>query len=79
MTGCKAWGFEETEGVKRYTRNVKFTGPKGEDVEVKMFYDYRKGLSLHLVNNAQPCYRRTSRFMNAKPLSVTALSYLPRH
>ncbi|KAH6916867.1 LCCL domain-containing protein [Coprinopsis sp. MPI-PUGE-AT-0042] len=39
-TAHQTWGFEETEGVRRYTRHVKFTGPKGEDVEVKMYYDY---------------------------------------
>ncbi|KAJ6509394.1 hypothetical protein C8R47DRAFT_1098549 [Mycena vitilis] len=36
----QAWGIQEINGERRYTRNVKFTGPKGEDIEVKLVYDY---------------------------------------
>jgi hypothetical protein len=36
------WGFQEVNGERRYARHVKFTGPKGEDVEALMVYDYRK-------------------------------------
>ncbi|KIY45755.1 hypothetical protein FISHEDRAFT_60894 [Fistulina hepatica ATCC 64428] len=36
----QTWGIEEIDGVRRYVRHVKFTGPKGEDIESKMVYDY---------------------------------------
>jgi hypothetical protein len=37
----QAWGIQEINGERRYARNVKFTGPKGEDVEALLVYDYR--------------------------------------
>ncbi|KAJ6574967.1 hypothetical protein B0H19DRAFT_1254600 [Mycena capillaripes] len=36
----QAWGIQEINGERRYARNVKFTGPKGEDVEALLVYDY---------------------------------------
>jgi hypothetical protein len=36
----QVWGFEIINGERRYTRHVKFTGPKGEDLEVRLVYDY---------------------------------------
>ncbi|KZV94883.1 hypothetical protein EXIGLDRAFT_736291 [Exidia glandulosa HHB12029] len=38
--GHQTWGFQEIDGVRRYTRHIKFTGPKGEDVQALMVYDY---------------------------------------
>ncbi|KAJ7861606.1 hypothetical protein B0H13DRAFT_2072711 [Mycena leptocephala] len=37
----QAWGIQEINGERRYARNVKFTGPKGEDVEALLVYDYQ--------------------------------------
>ena len=34
------WGFAIINGERRYTRRVKFTGPKGEDLEKRLVYDY---------------------------------------
>jgi len=36
----QTWGFEVKDGVRRYARRVRFTGPKGEIVEAHMYYDY---------------------------------------
>ncbi|KAJ7900183.1 hypothetical protein B0H14DRAFT_2672629 [Mycena olivaceomarginata] len=36
----QAWGIQEINGERRYARNVKFTGPKGEDIEALLVYDY---------------------------------------
>ncbi|KAF9037076.1 hypothetical protein BJ165DRAFT_574715 [Panaeolus papilionaceus] len=36
----QTWGVEEIEGERRYVRHVKFTGPKAEDIEAKLIYDY---------------------------------------
>lgn len=36
------WGFSEIDGARRYTRRVHFTGPEGEDIKVRLVYDYRK-------------------------------------
>ncbi|KAF4623244.1 hypothetical protein D9613_002115 [Agrocybe pediades] len=36
----QTWGIEEINGERRYVRHVKFTGPKGEDIEAKLVYDY---------------------------------------
>jgi len=36
----QTWGMEEVNGERRYTRHVKFTGPKGEDIEARLVYDY---------------------------------------
>lgn len=40
-TADQAWGFQVINDERRYTRNLKFIGPKGEDIEVKMYYDYQ--------------------------------------
>ncbi|KAF7368520.1 LCCL domain-containing protein [Mycena venus] len=39
-TAIQCWGVEEIKGERRYTRRVKFTGPKGQEVEARMVYDY---------------------------------------
>ena len=39
-TEHQTWGVEVINNERRYARHVKFTGPRGEDVEIKMFYDY---------------------------------------
>ncbi|KAF7328425.1 hypothetical protein MVEN_02558400 [Mycena venus] len=36
----QAWGIQEVNGERRYARNMKFTGPKGEDIETLLVYDY---------------------------------------
>jgi len=36
----QTWGIEIINGERRYARHVKFTGPKGEDIEAKLYYDY---------------------------------------
>ncbi|KAF9056516.1 LCCL domain-containing protein [Panaeolus papilionaceus] len=36
----QTWGIEVIEGERRYVRHVKFTGPKEEDIEAKLVYDY---------------------------------------
>lgn len=38
----QTWGIEELEGDRRYIRHVKFTGPKAEDIELRIVYDYGK-------------------------------------
>ncbi|KAJ7099604.1 hypothetical protein C8R43DRAFT_1048524 [Mycena crocata] len=38
--GDQTWGIEEINGERRYARHVKFTGPKAEDIECKLYYDY---------------------------------------
>jgi len=40
----QTWGIEEIDGERRYTRHVKFTGPKGQDIECRMVYDYLRAL-----------------------------------
>jgi hypothetical protein len=40
----QAWGIQEINGERRYARNVKFTGPKGEDIEALLVYDYGKSV-----------------------------------
>ncbi|KAF7320381.1 hypothetical protein MKEN_00822900 [Mycena kentingensis (nom. inval.)] len=34
------WGIQEINGERRYARNLHFTGPKGEDIERTLVYDY---------------------------------------
>ncbi|KAL0951390.1 hypothetical protein HGRIS_008086 [Hohenbuehelia grisea] len=36
----QTWGFEIIDGVKRYTRHVHFTGPKGQVITRRLVYDY---------------------------------------
>ncbi|EDR15749.1 uncharacterized protein LACBIDRAFT_301002 [Laccaria bicolor S238N-H82] len=36
----QTWGIEELESLRRYVRHIKFTGPKAEDIELRMVYDY---------------------------------------
>ncbi|KAJ2919256.1 hypothetical protein MD484_g1144, partial [Candolleomyces efflorescens] len=36
----QTWGIQEIGGERRYTRHLKFTGPKGEDIEAVLVYDY---------------------------------------
>lgn len=38
--GNQAWGVEIVEGERRYARHVDFTGPGGEHIQTKLFYDY---------------------------------------
>ncbi|KAJ6526720.1 hypothetical protein B0H19DRAFT_1335392 [Mycena capillaripes] len=40
-TAIQCWGIEEIKGERRYTRHIKFTGPKGQDIEARLVYDYR--------------------------------------
>ncbi|KAJ7092578.1 hypothetical protein C8R44DRAFT_891035 [Mycena epipterygia] len=37
----QTWGIQEINGERRYVRHVKFTGPKGEDIEALLVYDYQ--------------------------------------
>lgn len=39
-TANQTWGMQEVDGQRRYVRHVKFTGPKEEDVECRLVYDY---------------------------------------
>lgn len=39
-SAVQAWGIDEIDGERRYVRHVKFTGPKEEDIELMMVYDY---------------------------------------
>lgn len=39
-TENQTWGVKVVNGERRYVRHVKFTGPKGEDVQIEMVYDY---------------------------------------
>lgn len=36
--------MEDIDGERRYVRHVKFTGPKGEDIEARLIYDYRRSV-----------------------------------
>ena len=36
------WGFSEVNGERRHTRKIHFTGPKGEEINARLVYDYRK-------------------------------------
>lgn len=36
----QTWGIEELQSERRYVRHIKFTGPKAEDIELRMVYDY---------------------------------------
>ncbi|KAF8647913.1 hypothetical protein AX16_006445 [Volvariella volvacea WC 439] len=36
----QTWGIETVNGERRYTRHLKFTGPKAEDIECRLVYDY---------------------------------------
>ncbi|KAF9015524.1 hypothetical protein BDQ17DRAFT_51031 [Cyathus striatus] len=36
----QTWGVEVINDDRRYARHVKFTGPKGEDIEARLIYDY---------------------------------------
>lgn len=38
----KTWGLEVIGGVKRYARHVVFVGGKGEKINARLVYDYRK-------------------------------------
>ncbi|KAM5531875.1 hypothetical protein V8D89_014429 [Ganoderma adspersum] len=40
-TAQQAWGFEQVNGEKRYTRHVYFTGPNGEVIQNRLVYDYQ--------------------------------------
>lgn len=39
-TAVRIWGFEEVGGERRYTQRVKVWNKKGEEVKVKMVYDF---------------------------------------
>ncbi|KAF8179601.1 hypothetical protein K438DRAFT_1603820 [Mycena galopus ATCC 62051] len=41
-TAIQCWGIEEIQGERRYTRRIKFTGGKGDIIEVRFVYDYRE-------------------------------------
>jgi len=36
----QTWGMEMVNDERRYCRHVKFIGPKGEDIESRLVYDY---------------------------------------
>lgn len=38
------WGFAEVDGLRRHTRKVHFIGPKGEEINARLVYDYRTSL-----------------------------------
>lgn len=38
----QTWGFETIDGLRRYARHLKFTGPQNEDMELRLCYDYCK-------------------------------------
>lgn len=42
MTTIKIWGFSEINGERRHIRLVHFTGPKGEEINARLVYDYGK-------------------------------------
>jgi hypothetical protein len=44
VTVPQIWGFEDIKGERRHTRRIRFAGPKGEDITVRLVYDY--GMSL---------------------------------
>jgi len=35
------WGFAEVDGLRRHTRKVHFIGPKGEEINARLVYDYQ--------------------------------------
>ncbi|KAH9944033.1 uncharacterized protein BXZ73DRAFT_73668 [Epithele typhae] len=37
----QVWGFEQVDGTKRYARHVFFKGPQGEEINVRLVYDYQ--------------------------------------
>ncbi|TBU48214.1 hypothetical protein BD309DRAFT_349362 [Dichomitus squalens] len=39
-TAEQVWGFEQVNGEKRYTRHVRFVGPGGEIIEIRLVYQY---------------------------------------
>ncbi|KJA29298.1 hypothetical protein HYPSUDRAFT_196676 [Hypholoma sublateritium FD-334 SS-4] len=39
-TANQTWGIETINRERRYARHIKFTGPKGENIEAKLVYDY---------------------------------------
>ncbi|KAH9922847.1 uncharacterized protein BXZ73DRAFT_51241 [Epithele typhae] len=43
----QTWGFEDIGGGKRYVRHVYFHGPGGEEINVRLVYDYSE-LCLHV-------------------------------
>ncbi|KAJ7487447.1 hypothetical protein B0H11DRAFT_2407830 [Mycena galericulata] len=36
----QTWGIQDINDERRYVRHVKFTGPKAEDIECLLVYDY---------------------------------------
>ena len=38
----QTWGIETVNGERRYARHVKFTGPKGQEIQARLAYDYRE-------------------------------------
>jgi len=40
-TAEQTWGFEDVNGERRYTRHVNFTGPGGENIRSRLYYDYQ--------------------------------------
>lgn len=38
----QTWGMEDVNGERRYARHIKFTGPKAEEIECRLVYDYRE-------------------------------------
>ena len=36
----QVWGFKEVGGIRRYVRELRFTGPNGEKVSGRFMYDY---------------------------------------
>ncbi|KIY64813.1 hypothetical protein CYLTODRAFT_401382 [Cylindrobasidium torrendii FP15055 ss-10] len=42
--GNQTWGVEIINGERRYARHLKFLGPGGEDIQIKMVYDFIRPL-----------------------------------
>lgn len=56
MDRLKIWGFLEVNGERRYSRLLKFTGPKSEDIEARLVYDYGELSIPHGCSG--PCLRK---------------------
>ncbi|KAJ7108445.1 hypothetical protein C8R43DRAFT_187515 [Mycena crocata] len=39
-SATQTWGIEEVSGDKRHVRHLKFTGPKGDAITIRLVYDY---------------------------------------
>jgi len=39
-TAEQVWGFQVADGVRRWTRHIRFVGPKGDIILARVYYDY---------------------------------------